>query len=93
MFYVKNKIPIETYNINLSESRLARLIEAYDLSKPSVFINGKKYDLENLQEIKIYTLDYMDSFNDLLIVRKLNGLNRYMSASKDFGKMRHECYG
>jgi hypothetical protein len=57
----------ETYNIkHITETNLAKLIDTYNLGKDSVFLNGKKYELASLEEIKIYTLDNPEGFNDFI---------------------------
>jgi hypothetical protein len=57
----------ETFNIkHVSEENLKKVISAYNLGKDSTFINGKKYQLKGLAEIKIYTLDDPSDFNNFI---------------------------
>lgn len=53
----------DTYSMSkVSETNLRKMVEAYDLGKDSVFINGEKRSLTGLRKIKVYT--FKDSWDN-----------------------------
>lgn len=64
--YINNGTHIFTI-FETSESDLKRLLNAYDIGSDSIFINGKKFFLEGLEEIYIYDLSKLSgSLNDFI---------------------------
>jgi len=63
--YIQNQNA--AYNIrNLSKDDLNKVVDAYNQGKNDFFLNGTKYSIEGLNEIKIFTFDDPENFNEFV---------------------------
>jgi len=73
--YIENEFDIFTIS-EISDTDLNRIIEAYDFGKESIFINGKKYNLKGLNEIRIFDMTKLKgTFNDFINIEENRQFN------------------
>lgn len=81
--YIENFVDTFTL-LKIPEEDLIKIVEAYDLGKDDVFINGEKIVLKGLQKLRLYS--YEDSWEELTEFMNLPETRTHMIFSRITGR-------